>query len=91
MKIGSKDWVFIAVVVAVLVVVILLSGEEKTKKVPLDEPHHASYEIFKKTGSKSETEKGCDACHNDSLQPLPKGHPPKNRCLFCHKMKQTAS
>lgn len=90
MKISSKDWMFVALVVGVLVVIILISGEETTKKVPYDEPHRAAYEVFKKTGSKSETEKGCEACHNDTLQPLPQGHPPKNRCLFCHKMKQIA-
>jgi cbb3-type cytochrome oxidase cytochrome c subunit len=90
MKIGPKDWLFIALLGAVLAVVLLLSGEEKTKKVPFDEPHRPSYEIFQKTGSKIEAEKGCDVCHNEAAQPLPKDHPPKNRCLFCHKLKQPA-
>ncbi len=90
MKIGPKDWLFIALLGAVLAVVLLLSGEEKTKKVPFDEPHRPAYEIFKKTGSKIEAEKGCDVCHNETAQPLPKDHPPKNRCLFCHKLKQPA-
>ncbi|RQW86924.1 MAG: cytochrome C [Geobacter sp.] len=90
MKIGPKDWMFIALVGAVLAIVLLISGEEKTKKVPFDELHRPFYEIFKQTGSKSESEKGCEVCHNDATRPLPKGHPPKNRCLFCHKLKQTA-
>jgi cbb3-type cytochrome oxidase cytochrome c subunit len=91
MKIGPKDWLFIALVGAVLAVVFLISGEEKTKKVPFDEPHRSSYETFRKTGSKGETEKGCERCHNETVRPFPKDHPPKNRCLFCHKMKQRAS
>ena len=43
MKISSKDWLFIALVVAVLAVVIMLTSEETTKKVPFDEPHRAAY------------------------------------------------
>jgi len=91
MKIGHKDWMFIALVAAVLAFFYFISSEEKTKKVPFNEPHRSSYEIFQKTGSKSEAEKGCDVCHNDTARPLPKGHPPKERCLFCHKLKQIAS
>ncbi|MGA7828256.1 MAG: cytochrome C [Geobacteraceae bacterium] len=91
MKIGPKDWMFIALVVAVLALFYFISGEEKTKKVPYDEAHRTAYVIFNKTGSKSDAEKSCDVCHNEALNPLPKGHPPKNRCLFCHKLKQPAS
>jgi hypothetical protein len=28
----------------------------------------------------------CGPCHNpEGEAPLPEGHPPKYRCLFCHK------
>ncbi len=88
MRISGKDWLFIGLMGAVLLVFFLISGEEKTRKVPFDAPHRPFYETLKKTGSKREAEKGCETCHNDKGVPFPKGHPAKNRCLFCHKMKQ---
>jgi hypothetical protein len=88
MRISRKDWLFIALMGIVLLIFFLISGEEKTKKVPYDKTHMPFYDLLKKTGSKREAEKGCDACHNDANIPFPKDHPPKNRCLFCHKMKQ---
>ena len=88
MRITGKDWLFIAVLGAVLMVFFFISGEEKTSKVPYDEAHWPSYEIMKKTGSKREAEKGCEKCHNDGKIPFPKGHPSKDRCLFCHKMQR---
>lgn len=94
MRIGKKDWMFIGIIAAVFLIFYFISGEEKTKRVPLDDNHKPSYELFKKTGSKMEADKGCPACHN--LQPggipFPAKHPvkPKDgpmRCLFCHKLK----
>lgn len=90
MKISRKDLLFIAIICAVLAIVILISGEEKTKRVPYDEIHLPAYEILKRTGSKREAEKGCEVCHNDQKIPYPANHPPKNRCLFCHKMERTS-
>jgi hypothetical protein len=93
MKIGKKDWIFIAIVSAVVIIFIAISGEEKTKKVPLDDKHKPFYEIVKQTGSKMEADKGCPACHNEQAGgvPFPPKHPlkPKDgpmRCLFCHKL-----
>jgi hypothetical protein len=93
MKIGKKDWIFIAIVSAVVIIFIVISGEEKTKKVPLDDKHKPFYEIVKQTGSKMEADKGCPACHNEMAGgvPFPPKHPlkPKDgpmRCLFCHKL-----
>lgn len=55
--------------------------EESTKKIP----HDADHEQFFAMGKK-EAEKYCEECHNPTgVLPLPPGHPPKNRCLFCHK------
>jgi hypothetical protein len=88
MRISGKDWLFIGIIGVVLLVVILISGEEKTAKVPFDETHRPFYDIMKKTGSKRQAEKGCESCHNDANVPFPKDHPPKDRCLFCHKMQQ---
>jgi hypothetical protein len=35
---------------------------------------------------KKEAEKFCAECHApDKVAPLPEDHPPKYRCLFCHK------
>ena len=54
---------------------------ETTKKLPHDENHKQFFAMEKK-----EAEKHCEQCHNpDGVAPLPNDHPPKYRCLFCHK------
>jgi len=54
---------------------------ETTKKLPHDENHEKFYAMGKK-----EAEKYCESCHNpEGIAPLPQNHPPKYRCLFCHK------
>ncbi len=56
---------------------------ESTTFLPHDEDHEKFFPMGKK-----EAEKFCDACHNpDGVYPLPEDHPPKYRCLFCHKKK----
>jgi len=90
-KLGLKDWLFFALLASVLVVVVSLSGEEKTGKVPDDAFHRRNYEILKKTGSTTAAEKNCETCHNETVRPLPAGHPFKSRCLFCHRMKRPES
>ncbi len=48
-------------------------------------PHDENHEQFMKMGKK-EAEKHCEKCHaRDGIAPLPKDHPPKYRCLFCHR------
>lgn len=92
MQIGKKDWIFIGLVAIVLLVFFVISGKEKTKKVPLDDQHKPFYDIVQKQG-KMEADKGCPACHNEQGGvPFPAKHPvkPKDgpmRCLFCHKLK----
>lgn len=95
MRIGKKDWIFIAIIAVVFGVFYLISGEEKTKRVPLDDTHKPSYELFKKTQSKMEADKGCPACHFNGPGGIafPPKHPVKPeggpmRCLFCHKLKK---
>lgn len=95
MSISRKDWIFVAIIVGVFATFYFISGEEKTHRVPMDAKHQASYDIFKKTGSKLEADKGCPACHFEGsaeAPPFPPKHPVKPaggpmRCLFCHKLK----
>lgn len=58
--------------------------EETTKHLPNDEVHAKFLKMDKKAA-----EKFCDECHSpEGEAPLPKEHPPKYRCLFCHKRDQ---
>lgn len=48
-------------------------------------PHDADHQRFL-TMNKKEAEKLCIECHGEQGEsPLPEDHPPKYRCLFCHK------
>ncbi len=54
---------------------------ESTARLPQDETHAAFHQMAKKVA-----EKECESCHNpEGSAPLPAEHPPKYRCLFCHK------
>ncbi len=101
MKIEKRDWFFIGLVAVILAIFIAISGEEKTKPVPNNATHKSVYEaayknapgpdasLFKKTffkPSKKDAEKLCEPCHNAKGIILPPNHPPKHRCLFCHKL-----
>jgi len=90
MKIDARDLLFVALAGVVLAGVFLVSGKETTRKVPDDAAHRTTYEVLKKSGSRQEAERGCESCHNARLNPLPSNHPPKNRCLFCHKLERAA-
>jgi hypothetical protein len=91
-NIGKKDWIFIAIIVVVLGIFLAITGKEKTKKIPYDDKHRPFYDLWKKTGSKMDVDKGCPACHNEQGGiPFPAKHPvkPKDgpmRCIFCHKL-----
>ena len=50
MKISKKDWIFIFIIAAVFIGFYLISGEEKTTKVPYDEAHRQFYDIAKASG-----------------------------------------
>ena len=48
-------------------------------------PHDDNHERFM-TMKKKAAEKFCGECHGTEVgNPLPDDHPPKYRCLFCHK------
>jgi len=58
--------------------------EETTRHLPNDEVHARFLKMDKK-----EAEKFCEECHSpEGESPLPPDHPPKYRCLFCHKRDQ---
>ena len=58
--------------------------EETTKHLPNDEDHVRFMKMEKKAA-----EKFCGECHSpDGVAPLDEDHPPKYRCLFCHKRDQ---
>lgn len=103
MKIDKRDGIFIAVIVAVLIVFIAISGKEKTTPVPNNQTHKTVYEvafknapgpdasIFKRAFYKPDkkgAEVFCEPCHKEKGVPFPPNHPAKNRCLFCHKFKR---
>jgi len=49
-------------------------------------PHDTHHDRFFSLESKKEAELSCLACHDLGKEaPLPENHPPKYRCLFCHK------
>ncbi|MDT8335484.1 MAG: hypothetical protein RQ753_07280 [Desulfurivibrionaceae bacterium] len=59
--------------------------QETTPRLPHDDAH----ESFHRIADKKAAEKFCGECHgDDGAAPLPDGHPPKYRCLFCHKRDQ---
>jgi hypothetical protein len=103
MKIDKRDWSFIALVVVVLIIFISISGKETTKPVPNNATHKSVYDeayknapgsdasFFKKTffkPDKKDAEKLCEPCHSANGVKFPPNHPPKNRCLFCHKLQR---
>ncbi len=62
---------------------LLLAPPETTSPLPHDQNHQRFM-----TMNKKEAEKSCEGCHSPSGEaPLPETHPPKYRCLFCHKQK----
>ncbi len=71
---------FVCLCVAILVF-LLMAPPETTAPLPQDENHLKFMPMKKKTA-----EKYCGQCHDDNgMVPLPAEHPPKYRCLFCHK------
>jgi hypothetical protein len=67
----------------IILFVLLRAPKETTAKLP-DDAQHAKYRVMK---SKKEAEKFCGKCHSPTGEvPLPAKHPPKYRCLFCHKI-----
>ena len=86
MKVTKRDFLTIAAVAVVLVVLIMSTTREKAKRVPVDDKHRAFYEAMEKGRDRIETERDCIICHNPHAIVLPEKHPPKEQCLICHKL-----
>ena len=86
MQVAKRDWIFLAVIVALLGALYAGSGKAKAKNVPDDERHGPFYGAMHTGGDRLAVEKGCAACHGIPSRPLPKAHPPKDQCLLCHKL-----
>jgi len=90
MKVAKKDWIFMAVIAALLGALFVGTGKVPAKNVPYDDKHGRFYEAMHKGGDRTEVEKGCAACHGITSSPLSKAHPPKEQCLLCHKLFQVS-
>jgi len=88
MQIAKRDWIFLAVIIALLGVLYVGTGKAKAKNVPYDEKHSRFYEVMRKGGDRVEAEKDCATCHGTRSRPLSRAHPPKEQCLLCHKLLQ---
>ncbi len=65
-------------------ILIFLVNAPKETTTPL--PHDDIHNRFHTIKDKKEAEKFCLDCHDqDKDAPLATDHPPKFRCLFCHK------
>lgn len=77
----TKHILFVAACSAILYFLISAPAET-TSKLPHDDNHEEFFAIK----SKKAAEVSCVECHtDDGIAPLPEKHPPKYRCLFCHK------
>ena len=73
--------VFIVICSAVLLV-LFRAPRETTPKLPNDPSHRSLLTL----NDKKEAEGSCGDCHGpDGQAPLRSDHPPKFRCLLCHK------
>jgi hypothetical protein len=84
MPVHKRDVGFIAVIGVVLALLLVSTGRVKPKKVPADDRHRHFLAAMARGDRREEVEKGCAACHNDRVVPLPRKHPPKEQCLICH-------
>ena len=79
-----RSWIYTLVFVIFglgLLIFLWQAPPETTVKLPYDSNHARFYSMGKK-----QAEKHCPSCHSEKGEaPLPKDHPPKYRCLFCHK------
>jgi formate-dependent nitrite reductase cytochrome c552 subunit len=82
----KSDLVFLAVGV-LIVLFFWFAPPETTVRIPADDNHSEFSEINHTEGKKA-AEKFCRDCHNPDDLPLAEGHPPKYRCLFCHKFSE---
>jgi hypothetical protein len=86
-KNNKTKWLINAAFIALcagILIFLFNAPKETTSPLPHDEVHQPFFAIE----SKKEAEQSCLSCHDqDKDAPLPNNHPPKYRCLFCHKRK----
>jgi len=71
---GKKDAVFVAVVIAVIVLLVLGSSERTTKSTPNDAVHQAAL-----------SHETCMQCHGaKGVRPQPLEHTKSTQCFQCH-------
>lgn len=87
MSLKKRDWLFIALIVVVFGTFYAISGKIQTARIPYDDDHRRFFEIVRQDGKKA-AEKHCDECHSEDGIPFSEDHPPKFRCLFCHKLEE---
>ncbi len=72
--------VFVGVLLGILAF-LLRAPEITTPTLPHDDDHERFFAMKKKAAGKL-----CVECHTpEGIYPLPEDHPPKLRCLFCHR------
>ena len=65
-----------------ILIFLFKAPEETTSPLPHDENHNRFFSIE----NKKEAELSCLDCHDQGKDAaLPRTHPPKYRCLLCHK------
>jgi uncharacterized paraquat-inducible protein A len=79
----KSDLIFLAVGI-IIIIFFSMAPPETTVHVPNDKTH-AQVRATAEEEGKKEAEKQCKKCHNQENMPLSENHPPKYRCLFCHK------
>jgi len=84
MKIRRADIAFIILISLVVLCLWLLTTEQTTLRIPPDDDHRELLQIYR-AGGKKAAERECRTCHGDDGIPLSELHPPKYRCMFCHK------
>jgi len=71
----QKNLVFYGGALLMVGTLALLSGARKSRYVPLDEHHPRPLVV-----------EGCRECHAPGkMAPQPATHPPKEKCLLCHR------
>ncbi len=73
--------ILFVLVSAAILITLFAAPEETTSHLPKDNDHLRFFSMKKK-----QAEKHCISCHAPGkISPLSQDHPPKYRCLFCHK------
>jgi hypothetical protein len=82
----NKQKIFVNTMFCLFCIAILVFLLNAPKETTVKLPHTAQHDRFHAMKSKKQAEKFCGECHSQNGQaPLPENHPPKFRCLFCHK------